>query len=76
MMKNICVNCPKCRSNNLYLIEVWKDHTIQFDSISGQFDETDGVLEPGNPYKVEAKCKACNHQWTIRKSVQISDLFI
>lgn len=74
-MKSEIVNskiiCPKCKSNNLLLVEVWSQHTITWDQIDGKFDKEDGSLEMGDPYKVEANCKECSHIWKIRKAIQI-----
>lgn len=63
--------CPKCKSRNLSLIELWRGHTIQWEQVNGEFDRDDGILEPGDPYKLEAKCKECGHKWTISKATQI-----
>lgn len=77
MNPNICASkakCPKCKSRNLVLIEEWKDHTIQWVQEDGRFDRNDGVLEPGSPFRVEAKCRDCKHTWTFRGATQIDDL--
>lgn len=66
--------CPKCQSNNLLLIEVWKDHEITWEQKDGIFDRRDGNIEPGDPYKVEAECRNCGHKWRIRKALQITDI--
>lgn len=65
--------CPKCRSQEICLIELWKDHAIYFQVEDGQVDLENGSLEPGNPYKVEAECKSCKHRWTIKGVSQIHD---
>lgn len=67
------VRCPKCsNTRELRLIEVWRSHTITWEVECGVFDINDGALEPGDAYKVEAKCKNCGHQWTIRGARQIT----
>lgn len=66
--------CPKCKSNYLLLIEVWDGHEITWAQEDGKFDRYDGNLEAGDPYKVEAICKQCQHHWTIRKASQIDDI--
>jgi len=71
---NSKVRCPKCKSKDLRLIEVWEGHTIQWEQVDGKFDRNAGSLEPGDAYKVEGKCKKCSHQWTIRKTLQIDDV--
>jgi len=68
--------CPKCKSNNLMLEEIWKDSSITWEQINGIFDRNDGSLEHGYAYKVEAKCKACAHIWTFKKASQIDDIVI
>lgn len=69
------VKCPKCRSKDLFLDEIWKDSAIQWEQINGQFDQNDGVLSPdGSPYKIEARCKKCNHRWRIKGATQICDV--
>ena len=67
--------CPKCQSNTIFLIEVWENHTIQWEQIDGFFDKEDGNLEMGDAYKVEAECKICGHRWRIRKALQIGDCY-
>jgi hypothetical protein len=78
-MENIVnskVKCPRCKSGNLSLIEVWEGHTITWEQIDGKFDREDGALEPGDAYKVNAHCSECNHTWRIRKALQIDDIVI
>jgi len=65
------VKCPKCGSRNLTLLELWKNHDISWEQIGGKFDMKDGVLEMGDPYKMEAECSKCKHHWTIRGALQI-----
>jgi hypothetical protein len=68
------VKCPKCSSKDLFLVEVWEGHAIHWEQIDGKFDRNDGVLEPGDAYKVESVCKKCNHRWRIRNTLQIDDI--
>lgn len=67
------VKCPKCKSNSLTLVEVWKNHTINWVQENGFFERNDGILEPGEPYKVEAHCD-CGHRWTLRNILQIDQV--
>lgn len=67
------VKC-KCGSTDLYLTEIWKGHSIEFDQDGGQFDANNTVQEMGDPYKVEAKCKTCKRHWTLRGISQIYDI--
>lgn len=68
--------CPSCKSNNLTLIELWKDHSVSWEQIDGVFDRQDGALEPGDPYRVEGECSDCGHSWMFRKITQIDGLII
>lgn len=67
--------CPKCNSINLLLTEVWGEHTIEWEQLDGKIDRNNGVLEPGDPYKVEGRCKDCGNNWTFRGVYQIDKLF-
>lgn len=72
---NSSVKCPKCKSKDLFLTEVWKDSTVQWQQINGKFDRNDGVLSPdGSPYRVEAHCSKCDHRWKIKSAMQIDDV--
>lgn len=73
IVKTKC-KCPKCKSDDLIFMEVWEGHTITWECISGKFDREDGALEPGDPYRVDGKCKKCQHVWRIRKALQIDDI--
>ena len=66
--------CPKCKSDSLAIMEIWDGAVIEWEIINGKFDRNDGSLEPGNPVKLECKCKNCHHSWKIRKSTQIDDI--
>lgn len=66
--------CPKCKSRDLFLIEIWDGATICWEQINGEFDKNDGTMEPGGPTKVEGKCKTCNYMWTFRNIHQINYL--
>jgi Zn finger protein HypA/HybF involved in hydrogenase expression len=63
--------CPKCKSRNLFLIEVWKDHAISWLQENGIVDVDSSNIEMGNPYKVEAECNKCHHRWTLQKVYQL-----
>lgn len=67
-MKKNYPKCPKCRSQNVELIEIW-DATISWIPNDPYFN--DGNLNPGDPQKVEARCLNCNHTWRIRKITQV-----
>jgi phage FluMu protein Com len=68
------VKCPKCKSIDVMIIEVWRGHTIEWEQLDGKFDRNDGVLEHGYSYKLESTCKKCKHTWTIRKATSIDDV--
>lgn len=66
--------CPKCKSNTLSLNEIWKDHTITWEQEDGVFNRDEGYLEPGEAYKVQARCRDCEHVWTVKGALQIDDI--
>lgn len=66
--------CPKCKSNDLFLIETWIGHFISWEQIGGKFDRSDGAMEPGAPFKVYGRCKKCKRRWTVRGALQIDDI--
>lgn len=68
------VKCPKCKSTNLTLNEVWDGHGITWEQIDGKIERQQGILEPGDPYKVHAECDQCRHRWTVRGALQIDDV--
>lgn len=73
-MQKSKLKCPKCKSINLTLVEVWHGHEIVWEQLNGEFDRNEGILEPGDPYKVEASCHKCLHHWTARGILQIDDI--
>ena len=68
------VKCPKCKSTDLLLIEIWSGHTITWEQKQNVIDRNDGNLESGDPYKVQAICSQCSHSWKVRGALQISDV--
>jgi len=66
------VKC-KCGSINLEINELC-GHSISWEQRNGMIDRDYGILEPGDPYKVQAECNECGKRWTIRKAIQISDI--
>lgn len=73
-IKETKIKCPKCKSNNLILNEVWINHSIQWEQIDGKIERDNGYLEPGDPHKVCAECSDCSHRWTIRNATQIDNV--
>lgn len=69
------IRCPQCRSISLELIELWKDHSIIWQQDDQGLISSKGILEPGNPYRVEAECRDCKHTWKVRRITQITDLY-
>ena len=65
--------CPKCRSRPFQYIELWKDHSIEFQADENGNPEAEGNLRTGDPYKVVAEC-SCGHIWTLKNITQISDI--
>jgi hypothetical protein len=68
------LKCPKCSCINLYITEIWKNHSIGWLQQDGKFDLNEGYMGVGNPYKVMAECDNCKHIWASRKSIQIDDI--
>lgn len=66
--------CPKCKSSDFLIEEHWAEHFIQWECIDGKFARNEGVLEPGNPFKVRCECKKCRYTWTARGAQQIDDI--
>lgn len=67
------IKCPKCRAKNLVLTELWHNHAIEFEYENGAITSR-GSLSEGDPYKVDAWCKSCDHTWTLRGVTQITDV--
>ena len=61
--------CPRCRKQNVEIIEVWDVSTIAWGPES---KEDDGIMEPGDARKVEGHCLNCGKGWTIRGVIQIN----
>lgn len=69
-MKSSWPKCPKCRSQNVELIEIWSA-TISWIPNDPDFENGKGILTPGDPEKVEGRCLKCEHRWRIRNVVQV-----
>lgn len=65
--------CPKCRSKSFIAVEIWEDAAIYFTVKNGLIDRENGMLEPGNPHKVQGRCD-CGHIWTFKNANQIDDI--
>lgn len=71
------IRCPKCKNKEILLIEIWKGHEITWQAnADGFFDRMDGNLESGDPFRVEARCSKCDHQWKVRNASQIGDAIV
>jgi len=68
------LSCPKCKSKDLFIIELWNNASIHWEQIDGKFDINDGCQSEGNPYSVECQCKKCKRMWRARKAMQIHDI--
>ncbi len=60
--------CPKCKSQNVELIEMW---TATISWLPDEPYANEGDLTPGDPTHVEGRCLACEHKWRIRNVVQV-----
>jgi hypothetical protein len=69
------LKCPKCKSKDLEVVELWEGHGIVFEQNAKGLVSPVGDLHPGDPYKVEARCLRCKHKWAIRKATQISNIY-
>lgn len=61
--------CPRCKSREVRITEIWIAHTIQWNYGDAYGA---GTLEPGYPAKVRGQCRACDHAWTLRGVNQIN----
>ena len=69
------LTCPKCRSNNLTIIEKWQC-SITWVVKDGWFVRNAGALEPDAPDGLEAICGECRHSWTPRNATQVGDVVL
>jgi len=57
--------CPKCKSNNLTIIEI--SNAYQFwNQENGVINRSEGIMEPGDIIRVKGKCNRCDHKWKFR----------
>lgn len=70
------ITCPKCKNTPTYLMEVWNNGTIIFDTDeNGLWDGNDGIIEPPSTIShVEGFCSYCGHLWRLRGVTQIIDI--
>ena len=66
------VQCPKCGSKTLLLVENW-NNGIQFEYNDGLVHH-EGVMVEGAPLSVEASCQDCEHTWKLRGVTQIREI--
>ena len=71
---NRIIKCPRCKSEEIELIEIWNGSSISFMLEGMMVDLNDGYKAYGYPVRVEAKCTDCEHQWKLRNITQITDL--
>lgn len=67
-MKPTWPRCPKCKSQNVELIEIW---TASISWIPDDPYANEGALMPGDPFKVEGHCQQCGFRWRIRGTIQV-----
>ena len=68
MAKSNRRKCPKCRTTNIEIIEIW-DASIYWYPEEDYYNQ--GALTPGYPQKVQGKCCECSHSWTFRGVTQV-----
>lgn len=66
------IRCPRCGMQPCYLIEVWTNHSIEFEYDQDLIDR-EGILQEGEPKYVAARCE-CGHGWRLHGVSQITDL--
>lgn len=68
------VRCPGCRAagDSIVLLELWRDHVIEFQQNADGTIQAEGVLRDGSPYGVQAWCLECDHHWRLRGITQIT----
>jgi len=69
------LKCPKCKGKDLVIIEHWYCG-ITFYQEEGVIDSSQGIIEPDNAYKLVSTCLKCNHKWTVKGAIQITNLSI
>lgn len=60
--------CPKCKTQQVRIVEFWREHTIEWEPNDLQ---EEGILSPGEPYMVHGLCLRCEHEWKIRGVIQV-----
>ncbi len=70
--KKSIATCPKCKSENITIREVWINY-IDFIQTNGIIDMA-GNLEADSPNKLLGICDKCLHNWTFRGKKQITEL--
>ena len=68
------VKCPRCKSSDLCITELWKGHSIKWVQVNGEIERKNGNIDPGDPYKIFCECSNCSHVWTVRGASQITDV--
>lgn len=67
--------CPKCRCNNLILTEIITASTSVIQS-DGLIDPSTCYNQYGDPFKVEALCDNCGHEWSLYNVNQITEILV
>ena len=62
--------CPKCKSQNVEIIEVW---SASMSWIPDDPYYNEGAMMPGDPEHVEGRCLDCDHRWRMRKVIQVQE---
>ena len=66
------LKCPKCKSKNTSLTEIWENY-LHFDVIDNKISH-EGILNPGSPIGVIKECLDCHHTHKIKNITQITQL--
>ena len=62
--------CPECKSQQVTIKEFWINHVIIWFPDD---PKNEGVLNPGEPYRVHGECEDCGHKWFFRCDGQVKD---
>jgi predicted amidophosphoribosyltransferase len=69
------VKCPKCGSNNLFIMEKIIC-TTEWEQLDGRILRNEGYHHVGHVVSMDSKCSNCLHVWKIRGALQIDDVLL
>lgn len=71
------VRCPKCRGDQISMVEVTEvigttDYGVIVIEDGGMVPPSDFWFEPGNILRLELQCGSCKHSWRPRKHAHVT----